>query len=181
MYALRASICMASVLLFVAHLEATAADLIAHWPLAKDARERSGPMHAVGDGGVVFAPVEGRPAAGFNGRDGFLEVADGPPLALGRSDFSISLWVNPRRPLTGVPGDLINKWDASRRRGVNLYLSGGSSAYSSISDTRHVHFGIDDAYAGPQHDHGKPWPSNSLISNLVDCRGHIYACIGGAA
>src|SRR5262245_35810445 len=181
MYALRASICMASVLLFVAHLEATVADLIAHWLLEKDARERSGPMHAVVHGGVVFAPVEGRPAAGFNGRDGVLEVADGPPLALGQSDFSISLWVHPRRPLTGVPGDLISKWDAPRRRGVNLYLSGGSSAYSSISDTRHVHFGIDDAYVDPGRDHGKPWASNSLISNLVVFQRQLYAGIADAA
>src|SRR5262249_44725018 len=122
MSALRASMYLASVLLCVAHVDATAADLIAHWPLEKDARERSGPMHVAVHGGVTFAPVGGRPAAGFNGRDGYLEVPDSPALALGRSDFSISLWVNPRRPLTGVPGDLFNKWDALRRRGVNLYL-----------------------------------------------------------
>jgi hypothetical protein len=86
-----------------------------------------------------------------------LEVADGPALALGQADFSIALWVNPRRPLARIPGDLVNKWDAPRRRGFNLHLSGSSSGYSSISDSCYVHFGVDDALNGPERDHGKPW------------------------
>jgi hypothetical protein len=138
-------------------------------------------MHGAVHGGVAFARVAGRPAADFNGRDGYLEVSDGPALALGRDDFSVALWVHPRRPLTGIPGDLVSKWDAPRRRGLNLYLSGGSSAYSSVCDSRHVHFGIDDAYAGPRRDHGKPWASNSLITNLVAFRGRLYAGIADAA
>src|SRR5262245_44227343 len=171
----------AGVLLLVAPVAAGAADLVAHGPLAEDARDRSGGLHGAVHGGVVFARVAGRPAADFNGRDGYLEVADGPALALGRADFSIALWVHPRRPLTGIPGDLVSKWDAPRRRGLNLYLSGGSSAYSSICDSRHVHFGIDDAYVGPQRDHGKPWASNSLITNLVVFQGRLYAGIADAA
>src|SRR5262245_30257948 len=109
---------------------AGAADLIAHWPLAEDARDRRGDRHGAVQGGVTFARVAGRPAADFNGRDGYLEVADGPALALGRADFSLALWVHPRRPLTGIPGDLVSKWDAAQRRGLNLYVSGGASAYS---------------------------------------------------
>jgi hypothetical protein len=171
----------ASVLLLVAPVPAGAADLIAHWPLAEDARDRSGGMHGAVHGGVAFARVADRPAADFNGRDGYLEVADGPALPLGRADFSIALWINPRRPLTGIPGDLVSKWDAPQRRGINLYLSGGSSAYSSVCDSRHVHFCIDDAYAGPERDHGKPWDSNSLISNLVVFQGRLYAGIADAA
>src|SRR5262245_23877491 len=110
----------ASVLLLVAPVYAGAADLIAHWPLAEDARDRSGGMHGAVHGGVAFARVSGRPAADFNGRDGYVEVPDGPALALGRDDFSLALWVNPRRPLVGIPGDLVSKWDATRRRGINL-------------------------------------------------------------
>src|SRR5262245_28138430 len=110
----------ASVLFLAAPVDVGAADLIAHWPLAEDARERSGGLHAAVHGGVAFAPVAGRPAANFNGRNGYLEVSDGPALALGRADFSMALWVNPRRPLSGIPGDLVSKWDATRRRGINL-------------------------------------------------------------
>src|SRR5262249_13189252 len=162
-------------------VSARAADLAAHWPLAGDARDRAGGHHAAVRGGVAFAAVAGRSAADFNGRDGYLEVADGPALTLGRADFSIALWVHPRRPLTGIPGDLVSKWDAARLRGFNLYLSGGSSAYSSICDSRNVHFGTDDAYTGPERDHGKPWASNSLISNLVVFQGRLYAGIADAA
>jgi hypothetical protein len=180
---------VAIVLFFVAPAGTRAADLIAHWPLAENARDRIGGLDATVHGGVAFAPLAGRPAADLNGRDGYLEVSDNPALALGQTDFSIALWVNPRRPLTGIPGDLVNKCDATRRRGFNIYLSGGSSAYSSISDSRHVHFGIDDDYAGQdsdapipsQRDHGKPWESNSLISNLVVFQGELYAGIADAA
>src|SRR5262249_21233907 len=101
----------ASVLLLVAPVSAGAADLIAHWPLAEDARDKSGGMHGAVHGGVAFARVAGRPAADFNGRDGYIQVSVGPALALGRGDFSMALWVNPRRPLIGIPGDLVNKWD----------------------------------------------------------------------
>ena len=170
---------IAAVLL--AWTNAGAADLLGHWPLTKDANDQRGGMHAMIHGGVAFKDVEGRPAADFNGRDGFLEVADNTTLALGAEDFSLAMWVNPHRPLTGVPGDLISKWSAPQRRGINLYLSGGSSAYSSICDTRHIHFGIDEAYVGPEEDHGKPWASNSLIANLVVFEGQLYAGIADAA
>ncbi len=169
------------VALFAAPVYASAADLIAHWPLSVNARDRSGDMHGTIRGGVAFVAIAGRPAADFNGRDAYVEVADSPALALGRADFSIALWVHPRRPLEGIPGDLVNKWDAPKRRGLNLYLSGGSSAYSSICDSRNVHFALDDAYTGAERDHGKPWPSNSLISNLVVYQGYLYAGIADAA
>src|SRR5262245_32570397 len=99
-------------------LSSRAADLIGHWPLAEDARDRRGAEHGKVHGGVTFVRVAGRPAADFNGRDGSIEVSDAPALALGKSDFSIAVWVNPRRPLAGIPGDLVSKWDVSRRRGL---------------------------------------------------------------
>ena len=157
-----------------------AADLIAHWPLTENTNESVSGLNAEAHGKVQFGPVDGRPSAQFNGLDSYLQVADDSKLALGTGDFSISLWVNPRRPISGIPGDLINKWDASKRRGMNLYLTGGCSAYSSISDARHAHFSVDDAYTGTQKDHGKPSPSNSLISNLVVYDGSLYAGISDA-
>jgi len=59
-------------------------------------------------------------------------------------------------------------------------VSGGSSAYSSICDSRYVHFGIDDSYTGPERDHGKPWASNSLITNLVVFQDQLCAGIADA-
>lgn len=157
------------------------AKLFAHWPLSVDARDRVGNQHATVHGGVAFGKVGGRAAADFNGRDGYLEVRHGPALALGRDDFSIALWARPRRPLAGVPGDLLSKWDAAKRRGINLYIAGSSSGYSGICDSRHVHFGIDDRHVGPERDHGMPCSSNSLISNLVVFEGKLYAGIADAA
>ncbi len=155
--------------------------LLAHWPLTVNAQDKVSNSHAKSQGGVAFTKVAGRAAAEFNGRDGFLEVPHSPALALGRDDFSIALWAHPRRPLAGIPGDLISKWDAVRRRGINFYMAGSSSAYSGVCDSRHVHFGIDDNHAGPERDHGMPWASNSLISNLVVFKGKLYAGIADAA
>lgn len=158
-----------------------AAKLIAHWPLTDDVRDKVGKHHAASHGGVTFAQVAGRAAAEFNGRDGFLEIPHSPALALSRDDFTIALWAHPRRPLAGIPGDLVSKWDAARRRGINFYVAGSSSAYSGICDSRHVHFGIDDNHTGPERDHGLPCASNSLISNLVVFDGKLYAGIADAA
>src|SRR5262245_29355053 len=113
--------------------------LIAHWPMTADARDKVGDQHATAHGGVVFGKFGGRAGADFNGRDGYLEVRHRPALALGGDDFSIALWARPRRPLAGIPGDLISKWDAAKRRGINLYVAGSSSGYSGICDSRHVH------------------------------------------
>lgn len=157
------------------------AKLIAHWPLTVDSRDKVGSNHATAHGGVVFGQVAGRDAAEFNGRDGFLEVPHRPALALDRDNFTIALWARPRRPLTAIPGDLVSKWDAAQRRGINFYVAGSSSAYSGICDSRHVHFGIDDNHTGPERDHGMPCPSNSLISNLVVFQGKLYAGIADAA
>lgn len=172
-----------ALLLLLAHVDppAGAAEPSAHWPLSANARESVGSNHATAHGGIRFAKVAGRAAAEFNGRDAYLEAADSPALAMGRGDFSIALWVHPRRPLAGIPGDLVSKWDAPRRRGFNLYVQGSSSGYSSICDSRHVHFGVDDAFTGPERDHGKPWTSNSLVSNLVVFEGKLYAGIADAA
>jgi hypothetical protein len=64
---------------------------------------------------------------------------------------------------------------------MNLTLAGSSSGYQSMSDTRHVHFGIDDNRLGEWEDCGKPCPSNSLITNLVVFEGSLYAGIADAA
>ncbi len=153
--------------------------LAAHWPLISDARASVGSADAVRRGGVQFKNIEGRSAAVLNGRDAFFDVAK--PLRFGKGDFSVAMWVHPDRPLAAIPGNLLSCWDASLRRGWNLYLAGSSSAYSSICDSRHLHFGIDNGWTGPERDHGKPWSSNSLISNLIVHEGRLYASIADAS
>lgn len=159
--------------------EESTATLAAHWPLVSDARAVVGTVDAASRGGVQFKTVSGRPAAVLNGRDAYFEVA--MPVRFGTGDFSIAMWVHPARPLAAMPGNLLSCWDPLKRRGWNLYMQGSSSAYSSICDSRHLHFGIDNGWNGPERDHGKPWLSNSLISNLIVYDGRLYASIADAS
>lgn len=158
------------------------AKLIAHWPLSANARDVVGSAHGkplnvkFGSGDAGSAKT----GAFFNGRDSRIEVPDSKTLDVGTRDFSLAAWVRCEMPYQSVLGDLVSKFDPLARRGINLHLSASSPAYSASSDTRHVHFGIDDAYLSDWEDHGRPWPSNSLVSNLVAFNGELYCGIADA-
>jgi hypothetical protein len=82
--------------------------------------------------------------------------------------------------MRGVFGDIVSKYDPRRRRGLNLHLAGSHSAYSSMGDARHVHFGIDDGYLGSWEEHGKPRADNSLITCFAVFKGELYCGIADA-
>ena len=134
-----------------------AADLIAHWPLTQDAKELVNGLNTEERGKVQFGQVDGRSAAQFNGLDSYLQVKDDSKLALGTGDFSISMWVNPRRPIGGIPGDLINKWDSSKRRGMNLYLSPADVRPIRRSATLAMHISLSMMLT---------WVHNEITENL---------------
>lgn len=159
----------------VAKEPGASAKLVAHWPLRGDTQDVVGaadgqPEH------ITF----GERGAVFNGRDGRIRVPASPTLDVGTRDFSITAWVRCETPFASTLGDLVSKFDPAARRGINLHVSGSSPAYSAMSDTRHVHFGIDDGYLGKWQDHGKPCESNSLISNIVAYEGELYCGIADA-
>ena len=88
--------------------------LIAHWPLAGNAQDRSGNgRDALVRGTIDFSAAgpNDRPstAAVFNGRDGYLEVPakNAPPI--GKGDFSLTAWVHLDEKLDDVPGDLVSR------------------------------------------------------------------------
>ncbi len=154
---------------------APAAKLIAHWPLREDARDVVGAAHGLPenltfDGGAAI----------FNGRNSRIRIEPTDALNLGTKDFSLALRIRCQTPMTSTLGDLVNKFDSQARRGFNLHVAGSSPAYNAMSDTRHVHFGIDDGYLSAWEDQGKPWPSNSLITNLVTFEGALYCGIADA-
>lgn len=156
--------------------------LLAHWPLLEDARDIVGsafgtPENVKFSGGPAGSPTGG---AFFNGRDSRIQVRSTPALNVGTHDFSLSAWVRCETPFRSTLGDLVSKFDPATRRGINLHVAGSSPAYSAMSDTRHIHFGIDDGYLSEWADHGKPWPSNSLIANLVVFQGELYCGIADA-
>ena len=160
---------------------APAARLVGHWPLTQDTRDVVGTLRGKPTN-IEFGRAAGsaRMAAIFNGRDSVIEIPAGDVLKLGTRDFSLTAWVKCEMPLRNTLGDLVSQFDPATRRGFNLHLSGSSPAYSSMSDTRHVHFGIDDGYLGQPEDCGKPWPSNSLITCLIVFDGELYCGIADA-
>src|SRR5262245_53588992 len=154
------------------------AKLIAHWPLIKHARDAVGTMH--GTASNIKFGNEDRAAARFNGRDSVITVPDALTLHLADRDFSLALWAKCEMPLTNTLGDMISKFDPQRRRGLNFYIAGSAPGYNGMSDTRHVHFGIDDSFLGQWDDHGKPWPSNSHVPCLIVFNGDLYCGIADA-
>ena len=168
-------------LLWAAERSAPVAKIVGHWPLAQDARDAVGQLHGKPTNIKYGQGVHPESmAAFFNGRDSMIKIPPGAALNLGTRDFSLTAWVKCEMPLRNTLGDLVSQFDPSARRGFNLHLSGSSPAYSSMSDTRHVHFGIDDGYLSEREDCGKPWPSNSLITCLIVFDGDLYCGIADA-
>jgi hypothetical protein len=148
---------------------------IAHWPLTRDASDAGGVHHGVAQN-VVFRDN----AAIFNGVDSCITVPDHPALRLGTRPFTLTARLKLEPRLTSVYGDVISKFDPARRKGFSIRIGSSSPGYSSISDVRSVYAGIDDAKLGDWQDHGKPWPSNTLISTLTVFRGNLYTGIADA-
>ena len=157
--------------------------LIAHWKLNGDAQDATGTHHGRLTN-IGFGPGPGGGpggAATFNGLNSVIEVPDHAALRLGTAEFTAALWARCQKPMRGVFGDLLSKFDGPTRCGFSWNVSGSSAAYSSMSDTRHLHFGIDDGMIGAWEDCGRPWPSNPLITGLVAFEGRLYAGIADAA
>lgn len=151
--------------------------LIAHWPLAGHANDNCSFHHGELRNVAWTEGPTGVPntAAQFNGKDSRIEVADAPELQLGGDEFSISAWIKCAKPMRGAFGDVLSKFDAERRCGLNLWVSGGSASYNALGDARHVHAGIDDGYSSAWNECGRPGEGNPLVSNLTVYEGELYA------
>ena len=78
-------------------------------------------------------------------------------------------------------GDVISQYDATRRKGLNLYIRASAGGYNSQGNDRHVYFGIDNAQLGPWEDCGRPSATSNYVSNsLTVFDGHLYAGITDA-
>ena len=158
-------------------------ELIARWPLAGNADDAVGSHHGLADGLTYTAGPDGRAglAADFDGRRSRVCVEDHADLRLGTDDFTFAAWIRCQAPMRGAFGDILSKFDPLGRCGLNLHVAGSSPAYSSMSDQRHVHFGIDDGYVGTWEDFGKPEPSNSNVTAIATWQGELYAGIADAS
>lgn len=146
--------------------------LIAHWPLNADARDAAGALHGTGEN-VSFH----NGAAAFNGVDSCVIIPDHRTLQFGTRPFRLTAQVK----LNSIAyGEVVSKFDVARRNGFSIRIGSSKPGYSSISDARNVSVSIDDAQLGDWQDHGKPWPTNTLISTLTVFRGDLYTGIADA-
>ncbi len=123
--------------------------LIAHWPF--------------GDGEC------------FSGVDSGIDVADNPKLHLGTGDFTISTWVHTEGHPEDIVGDIVSKFDPETRRGFSLSvvtLSG--MTFTTASNNRNIHFGIDDGRMEKWKDCGRPGRAVHIIAMAV-MQGNLYA------
>jgi len=157
-------------------------NLIAHWPLKGDTRDAAGDNHGTGCGISFCEGPGGAPgsAVKMNAPQSVIEVPDSPALRFGMRDFTMALWVKCEKTMRGPFGDLFSKFDPAARCGFNFSIAGTTPAYSGMTDTRHVHFGIDDGYIGEWEDCGRPLASNPLITSLVPFENELYCGIADA-
>jgi hypothetical protein len=151
--------------------------LIGHWPLAADCEDHSGNgNHGQNHGAdlAVTGPDGRTSGAAFNGRGAGIEVPSSDSLALGDSDFSISVRVHTDEELDSVLGDILSKYDPDDRTGFNLGLMCHAGVTAAQSNHRHVHFGIDSGQAGEWTDCGRPG-NNLRVYSLAVFEGDLYA------
>ena len=157
------------------------AQLIAHWTLKGDAQDATGKHSGVAhDVTFVEGPTPDTGAVRFGSGQSRIEVPTAPDLIPGSHDFTVSAWIRCAKVMRGSFGEILGKFHGPARCGFTLSVAGSTSGYNAMCDTRHVHFGIDDAYLGPWQDCGKPWESNGLISDLAVFDGSLYAGITDA-
>ncbi|MBI5760537.1 MAG: hypothetical protein HZA46_18635 [Planctomycetales bacterium] len=160
-------------------------ELVAHWPLAGDTKDRSGNERHPVVRGRVDLQVAGRggmpkTAAGFNGRDAWLEIPIDKSPQLKTGDFSVAVWLHMDEVLDDVPGDIVSQYDPARRRGFHLSLK-SNAVTTSLANARHLHFGIDNDRASEWIDCGRP--GNALLAFALTVHdGSLYAgtCEPGA-
>ncbi len=172
--------------------------LVAHWPLAGDAKDRTGGGHHGRCRSVDFdcQGPSGRPrtAARFDGRAGVITIKPSSEIALGKRDFAVSAWVHTDEAIDDVLGDIVSKYAPPRRSGLNLNIKIAAGVTSTQANYRHIEFGIDNARAEKSWtDCGRPGEAIFVCALAVfddrlyagtyesgaDKVGHIYRYEGG--
>ncbi len=161
--------------LFLGVLTADAEQPIAAWRLERDTRDGSGNDLHLDAVGIRFAKAAGRRSARFDGRTSVLSSSAGSGLDLGSDPFSITAWVHTDELLDDVLGDVVSKFDPSRRRGFQLSIKSNVGVTNTSSNYRHVHFGIDNSQLETSWtDHGRPG-NNMYVFSLLVHQGQLYA------
>jgi len=150
-------------------------DLLAYWPLAGDAKDRSSHCrHGKVIGDLRWAADDAGPSAEFNGHDARIEVPIELSPRLAGGDFSISAWVRVDDSLEDVPGDLMSQYDPQQRRGFHLTLKTNAGVTTTQANFRQLQFGIDHARDSEWIDYGRPGNA-TLAFALTAFDGRLWA------
>jgi len=150
---------------------------VAYWPLEENTLDISGNgLHGENHGVLFEVPApDGVRAARFDGIGSFFEVADTASLPFGSRDFTVSLEVYTEHALDDALGDLLCKFDADTRRGINFGLATYSGVSNSQPNYRTVFAGMDNGAAPePWQDCGRPGNAIFVFGMAVH-DGSLYA------
>ncbi len=144
-------------------------DLLGYWKLKGDCKDYSGNSNH----GINF---DANLRTGeFNGCSSYVLIEHSDSLDLGTEDFSVCCWIWTRRGITDIIGDVVNKYDPSRRRGFTISINSSAGGYNSHGDDKHVCFGIDNGKVSQWEDHGRPSESSNYVNSLTVYEGSLYA------
>ena len=147
--------------------------LLGYWKLKNDCLDYSGrENHGIGHG-VRFDEKES--FAVFDGKQSHIEVPDDSSLQLGSTGFSVSVWIDTKRELDDLIGDILCKYDPEKRTGFSLGVLNHSGAVQNQSNYRNLHFGLDNSIVEPNWtDCGRPGNSRFVYALTVG-GGDLYA------
>ncbi len=171
-------------------------DLLAHWPLAGDANDRSPhKRHAQVYGTIDWqvAGPRGTTAAGFNGRDAMLQLPAENVPRFGTGDFTVAAWIHTAAESDDVLGDVVSQYDPKPRRGMRLTLKTNAGVTTTQANFRQLQFGIDNDRSSEWVDCGRPGGAVLAFALSVhdgnlwagtcepgkDEAGHVYRYGGG--
>lgn len=153
-----------AVWLLLSSLAAAQPELIGHWPLQETSDDVSPGHLKLQSSGITFdangPTTQITKSARFDGLKSVITVDASSALQLSTQSFSVAAWVNAADLEGDVPGDLLSQYDPASRTGFHLGLYSHGGVTNAQSNSRQLHFGIDQGKTDqPQDvtftDHGR--------------------------
>ena len=154
-------------------------EVIAHWPLRDSVEDVTGHTPKAEAKAIKFELIgpagSQRQAARFDGEQSIVRVPNSPAMKFGADPFSVSAWVYTDGSTTDVPGDILSQYDPTTRTGFHLGLYTHGGVTNAQSNSRQLHFGIDQGRIEPDFtDHGQLGNAVYVFSLCVH-QGKLYA------
>ncbi len=170
-------IIIVSVICFSCHFQSTNKTtvdqgLVGYWKLSEDILDHSG-NNLLTKEQSVYGVNDKDHVGGFKGGKSWLEVPISPEIELADKDFSIAVWVNASDTENDITGDILSRYDLSKRKGFHLSVKTNPSP-TGVGNFRQLSFGIDDNISTQWEDCGRP--GNALLAfGLTEYKGTLFA------